>query len=478
MASIEVIKKIQERGLLISPEAARLDDDELMYLADIAEKKGLIVVQPISEEVKEREDQEIENLLEIEEPKGKRSFNDFVAYYNKRFEYLANLLRNRPGLEGVTSINRLRSLSREDVSIIGMVRDISTTRNGHLAIVLEDPTGVVRIYFSKNNEELFSQAKNIVLDEVIGIKGRYSRNAVLGTEIFFPSFPPRPLKKGKKEVYAVFIGDTHFGSKLFLEKEFKAFLAWINARAGSEQQKEIARKVKYVFITGDLVEGIGIYPGQEEDLRIKTIYGQYEEAYHYLSQIPKDKKIIVIPGNHDAVRIEEPQPLINKEYAEPIYRLENIYMYTNPAFIRIEKTNGFEGFNVLLYHGSSLVYYADKIEHIRAAGGQKKADEIMKLLLEKRHLAPTQGSNIFIPTPNDDYLLIKQIPDFFVTGHIHRVFAQNYKGVSIINTSCWSEKSEDQERRGLEPQPARIVVANLKSREMKILNFYMGNKSE
>ena len=131
---------------------------------------------------------------------------------------------------------------------------------------------------------------------------------------------------------------------------------------------------------------------------------------------------------------------------------------------------------MLLYHGSSLVYYADHIEYIRASGGQKRADHIMKLLLEKRHLAPTQGSNLFVPTPHDDYLLIKQVPDFFVTGHIHRVVAQNYKGISLINSSCWTGKSEDQERRGLEPQPARAIIANLKTRDLRILNFYLGQE--
>ena len=106
MASLEAIRKIQERGLLVSPEAARLDDNELFFLAEIAEKKGLIVVKPIEiepvlEEKKEEED--IEELLVIEEKKGKRSYDDFVEYYNRRYEYLSRLLSHRPGLENVSS---------------------------------------------------------------------------------------------------------------------------------------------------------------------------------------------------------------------------------------------------------------------------------------------------------------------------------------------------------------------------------------
>ncbi|MCD6590038.1 metallophosphoesterase [Candidatus Woesearchaeota archaeon] len=481
MASLEAIRKIQERGLLVSPEAARLDDNELFFLAEIAEKKGLIVVKPIEiepvlEEKKEEED--IEELLVIEEKKGKRSYDDFVEYYNRRYEYLSRLLSHRPGLENVSSIARIsRNGGRQEVAVIGMVRDIALTRNGNKAVVLEDPTGKITVFFSKNNEELFNASRDIVLDEVIGIKGLMSRNAIMASQLYFPGIPPiQNMKKSPVEEYILFLGDTHFGSALFLEKEFNNLLSWLRGEAGNEKQREIAEKIKYIVITGDIVEGIGIYPGQEEELRIRNIRGQFEEAARHLSRIPRDKKIIAIPGNHDPVRVEEPQPRIPAEYAEALLRLENFYMYTNPAWIRIGKKQGFEGFTMLLYHGSSLVYYADHIEYIRASGGQKRADHIMKLLLEKRHLAPTQGSNLFVPTPHDDYLLIKQVPDFFVTGHIHRVVAQNYKGISLINSSCWTGKSEDQERRGLEPQPARAIIANLKTRDLRILNFYLGQE--
>jgi len=474
MASIEVIRKIEDKGLLVTPEAAALSDEELMILADIAIERKEFLVKPGLERIKEekKEDEDVFLLDDIKTSNEKKSFEHFVEYYLRRYEYLSKIIMNRPGMEHVSSIARLRE--GMDASIIGMVREKIFTRNGNYLLIVEDPTGKRNVFVTKNNEEAYEEMKNIVLDEVIGIKGIVSRNnSFIASQIFYPGIPPQPLKKGPEEEYILFLGDTHFGSKLFLKKEFESLIKWIRGEIGNERQKEISRKIKYIIIVGDIIEGVGIYPGQEEDLEEKTISDQLKIATEYLSRIPKDKKIILIPGNHDPVRVEEPQPPIPENYAKELYGLENIYFFPNPSTIVIGKKKDFPGFKVLLYHGSSLVYYSDEIEHIRMNGGQKRVDDIMKILLEKRHLAPTKGSSLFIPNPYDDPLLIKNIPDFFVTGHIHRVMAvSNYKGISLINASCWVEKSEDQERRGLEPQPGRAILANLKTRELKIFNFY------
>jgi DNA polymerase II small subunit len=95
--------------------------------------------------------------------------------------------------------------------------------------------------------------------------------------------------------------------------------------------------------------------------------------------------------------------------------------------------------------------------------------------LQRRHLAPTHASVTYIPGKRDP-LVIRRVPDFFITGHVHRVTVSNYRNITLINSSCWSEISEDQIKRGLEPQPARLPVVNLKTREVKIMNFYKKEK--
>jgi DNA polymerase II small subunit len=55
---------------------------------------------------------------------------------------------------------------------------------------------------------------------------------------------------------------------------------------------------------------------------------------------------------------------------------------------------------------------------------------------------------------------------------VHRISYANYRGVTVMNVGCWNEQSEEQEKRGLEPQPAKLPIVNLRTRELRIMNFY------
>jgi len=258
---------------------------------------------------------------------------------------------------------------------------------------------------------------------------------------------------------------------MFLKEEFNKFLAWIRGEVGSEEQRTSAQKVKYIFIAGDLVDGIGIYPSQEEELEIKDITLQYKEFVRLISQIPSDKQIIVCPGNHDLVHLAEPQPAFYKQYASDLFNLPNLKLVTNPAIVNIGKTPEFSGFDVLMYHGYSFDYYIANVESIRNSGGYHRADLIMKFLLKRRHLAPSFASTPYFPAHPEDPLLIKKIPDFFLSGHIHYSKVSLYKGVTLISGSCWQGKTSFQEKLGHEPEPARVPLVNLKTREVKVLKF-------
>ena len=247
---------------------------------------------------------------------------------------------------------------------------------------------------------------------------------------------------------------------------------------GTPEQRKISERVAYVIFTGDLVEGVGIYPEQDLDLNIIDIRSQYAEFARYVKMIPSHLQVVLISGNHDAGRLQEPQGPIYKDFAQDLYDMPNVHILSNPCSFTIDESPSSPGFDVLLYHGYSLIYYANNVPAIREAGGQKATDAIMKLLLRKRHLAPTHGCNTYVPDPQEDPLVIDKVPDFFVTGHVHRVSFGNYRGVTMINASCWSEVSEEQEKRGLEPQPARLPVVNLRTREIRVMNFYHGSEEK
>ncbi len=403
---------------------------------------------------------------------SKRTVQDFVSYFNKRYEALEQILRNRKQLEGLTSIQRIKNKAdREEVSIVGMVMEKHLTKNNNLILKVEDKTGNISVLINKNREELFEQSKEIVEDEVIGIKGVTGKDIVFANEVIFPDIPTKEAKKSLDEKYAVFVGDTHFGSRFFLKQEFNKFIKWINGELGDEKQREVIKRIKYLFVLGDLVDGVGIYPGQENDLEIQDIYEQYEGFVRFIEKVPKHINIIICAGNHDAMRISEPQPAIYSDFSKKLHEFENVVLVSNPALINIESSEEFSGFDVLMYHGYSFTYYGDNVETIRLAGGQKRPDLMMKLFLQKRHLAPTHTSTLYIPDVESDPLVIEKVPDFFVTGHIHRASVSSYNNTIMLNCSSWLAQTDYQEKVGLEPQPARAIIANLKSREIKVLKF-------
>jgi DNA polymerase II small subunit len=95
----------------------------------------------------------------------------------------------------------------------------------------------------------------------------------------------------------------------------------------------------------------------------------------------------------------------------------------------------------------------------------------MKFLLQRRHLAPSHTSTLHIPDPNHDHLVIDKIPDFFLTGHLHRTVVANYRNVTMICASCWEGKTAFQEKTGHNPEPGRVPIINLQTRAIKIMRF-------
>nr|MBA4405165.1 DNA polymerase II [Nanoarchaeum sp.] len=246
---------------------------------------------------------------------------------------------------------------------------------------------------------------------------------------------------------------------------------WLNGESGSSEQKQVAMAVKYLIIVGDIVDGVGVYPGQEEELSIKELSQQYDKLSEYLKQIRNDIKIVICPGNHDAIRLSEPQPLFDKTLAKSLWELPNVFLVTNPSVVNIGSYDSFSGLNILLYHGYSFDYYIDQVDSIRNNGGYDRADLVMKFLLQKRHLAPSHTSSLFVVDPIRDHMIIEEIPDIFASGHIHKSSVSQYGKTTMICGSCWQATTKFQEKVGHHPEPCRVPIVNLKTREVKVLKF-------
>ncbi len=417
----------------------------------------------VSGEVKE-----VEILEEYEFKTKKITVGDFVKYFRDRYIFLKEILQERH-LEGLCSIGKLSGQQRQ-VSIIGMVYNKRITKNKNIILELEDLTGRVSVLIRQNNQDLIEKARDLILDEVIAIRGSGSNEIVFANDLIFMDVA-KEIKKAPEENYAAFIADVHVGSSKFLESNFLRFIDWLNGHIGSEKQKELAKKIRYLFVLGDNIDGVGVYPKQEPELRIKDIYEQYKYLADMLKKIRKDVIIILCAGGkHDSVCHVEPQPKIPKDIAPGLYEMENLILTTNPSWVRIAQSKTFSGIDVLIYHGDSFDYYMDRVESLRLINSKTKPDMIMHFLLKKRHLAPSHTSTTYYPAEND-FLTIKKIPDVFAAGHIHKSGVSRYNGILTISCACWQSKTSYQEKFGHEPDPCKVPLLNLKTGKASILDF-------
>lgn len=380
---------------------------------------------------------------------------DFTAYFNSRFQKLKAMLIKKPGLRESGPIKEA-GIRDGVVNVVGMVNDIRNTKNNHKIMEIEDETGEMTVLIHNENHTLFEQAESIVKDEVIGVVGSKKGTLVIASELIHPSVPR--IEEKTMDFSAVFISDIHIGSSTFQEEAFNNFVNWLNGDFGDETQQEIANDVRYLVVAGDVVDGIGIYPHQEEELTIKNIYEQYEEAARLLGQID-NVKMIIAPGNHDACRLAEPQPAIPENYAEDLYKLKNAEFVSNPSLVSLD------GFKTLIYHGRSFDDLAMTINGL----SHQTSDLIMKELIEKRHLAPIYGERTPLASEFEDHLVIEEIPDIFHTGHVHINAYKKHKGIHMINSGTFQSQTEFQKIYNIMPTCGEVPVLNRGA--LKVLKF-------
>lgn len=408
------------------------------------------------------------NVLKIYENNPKKlDVTDFVNNFRNRFNFIKNIFQCRNNLDNLVSINRINKDS--PFSLVGLVYDKKFTKNGNVILEIEDLTGKISALVNKDKEEIFEKTKEILLDEVIALKCNSSGGEIVFVnDILFPDSQISELKKSKVDESIAFISDLHVGSRLFLESNFLKFIDWINGYVGDEQQKQEALKIKYLFIVGDTIDGVGIFPGQENELALKDVREQYKKLGELLFKIRDNIQIVICPGQHDAVRVAEPQPIIGENYAEPLYLLKNINFVTNPSLIEIGSDVKFK---ILMYHGASMHRIINNIEALRTGKGHDSPTDVVKYMLKKRHLAPTHSLVTYIPMEKEDPLLIHDIPDIILTGDLHRPEVANHNGVILISSSCWQARTPFEEKVGNNPDPCKVPIFNMKSRNIKIIDF-------
>jgi len=393
-------------------------------------------------------------------------YDEFYELTLDKFNQLRKLIRRRPEVNSATNINNIFRLSNSvEISTIGLVNNIHLTKKGNYLLTLEDLTGIISVLIQNNSDNLdyIKIIERTIKDQMLFVKGTFNpgekgrRGIIFANSIskidiptdFQPNTSPDPLS-------IALISDTHIGSKEFEEGLFKKFLNFLNGKSNNKHLREIAGKIKYLVINGDLVDGIGVYPNQQKDLIITDIYKQFKKASDLLSEIPDYIKVFYVSGNHEPVRNALPLPAVPKKYCEDLINW-GIKCLGNPSLIKTHNVN------TLIYHGESMHDMNMLIHDLDI----NNPIETMKEFLICRHLAPTFGEKTQLAPINKDLLLLDKIPDIFHTGHVHINGTGKYRNVTLVNSGCFQAQTDYMRSFGITPTPGIVPIV-----ELDTLNFF------
>ncbi|WP_200530806.1 DNA-directed DNA polymerase II small subunit [Halorubrum sp. LN27] len=385
---------------------------------------------------------------------GTGEYGDFVQTFRDRYERLSKVLRGRVNHRPAEAIAEMPGGS--DAAMIGLVNDVRSTKSGHWLVELEDTTGTFPALIMKD-KGLADLVDEILMDECLAVEGTLADDSgiLFADSLHFPDVP-RTHRTGAadRHVQAALISDVHVGSDEFMADAWSSFTDWLHTPE--------AEPVEYLLLAGDMVEGVGVYPDQDEELEIVDIYDQYEAFAEYLKEVPADTEIVMIPGNHDAVRLAEPQPGFNDEIRS-IMDVHDAQIVSNPATVTVE------GVDVLMYHGVSLDEVIAELPEEKAS--YDEPHKAMYQLLKKRHVAPQFGGHTRVAPEERDYLVIEDVPDVFHTGHVHKLGWGKYHNVLAVNSGCWQAQTDFQKSVNIDPDAGYAPILDLDTLEMTVRKF-------
>ncbi|SFS35129.1 DNA-directed DNA polymerase II small subunit [Halostagnicola kamekurae] len=388
------------------------------------------------------------------ESTGTGEYKDFVAVFRDRLERLGSKLRGRFNHRPASAIQSMPGGS--EAAMVGLVNDIRSTASGHWLIELEDATGTFPWLVMKDREYA-GLVEELLCDEVLAMEGTLADDSGIAF-VDSMSFPDVPRtyepSTANRHVQAALISDVHVGSQEFMADAWNRFADWLHTAE--------AQHVEYLLLAGDMVEGVGVYPDQDEELDIVDIYDQYEAFNEHLKRVPGDLDIVMIPGNHDAVRLAEPQPGFDE-------RLRNIMSAHDPQIVSNPSTVTLEGVSVLMYHGVSLDEVIAELPEEKA--NYDEPHKAMYQLLKKRHVAPQFGGHTRLAPEKEDYLIIEDVPDIFHTGHVHKLGFGKYHNVLAINSGCWQAQTEFQKSVNIDPDAGYAPIVDLDTLDVTVQKF-------
>ncbi|MBO3799522.1 MAG: metallophosphoesterase [Candidatus Brockarchaeota archaeon] len=446
----KLVEEIREEGIVVSKK-------DVERVIGGAMKMGVslgVHNQILAKDVEER----IEVLKSYEARQASDDLEARRKYFADRYSKISSILRSRVDMVPYYPLRKACSLpDRSEGKTIVMVYE---KRENYL--VVEDIDFTTKIWIPKDcDKDLREKIGRLLPDSVVGVSFYVSNSRLFCRSLIFPDVPIKRFKPAEEDVSVILTSDIHYGSQKFSEKAFIRMIRWLRGEGLTEKEKEASSRVKYIIIAGDLVDGVGVYPQQEKELKVRSIEEQYVGLSNLLSQVPEYIKIIVIPGNHDATLRAIPQPPIFNEYLEKLNNSGNLISLSNPCMVSLH------GVKFLVYHGTSM----EDIATFAKNASYDRPENAMEIMLQLRHLAPVYGSRTPLLAQGQDDLVIDEVPDVFHTGHVHVFRNGVYREIRLINSGTWQERTRYQEQLGILPTPNIAAVLMLKNGMVSQIRF-------
>lgn len=457
------------RGFQIHPDAfkilEKIDSKELeRIIKQIVREKAKQNLFLISQsDLKVFVDSQIDESVEdkhviLSDPTNKitsaEGIEGFGTLFANRYSKLLKIILQRSQAKKLTMIGTIKAgKPKDEVFVGGLLMDRKIDRDV-TRLTIDDPSGSLEALVF--NKDLQNIANSLLIDQFVMLCVTTGKNGGFITkDIVVPDIPDHVTNHSKTETYAVLISDLHVGSSYFMEKEFADFVSWLSS------PDPVAKKVRFVLICGDVIDGVGIYPNQDKELVLMDVDQQMSKAAQLLEKIPKHIKVFIISGNHDPGRRALPQPAIPEKHNSDLWNRENFFMLGNPSMIELN------GVKVLMFHGQSL----DDVVGTTPGLSYSQPAKAMRVLLKARHLSPIYGKRTPIAPELEDMMVIDVVPDIFHAGHIHVVDLDMYKGTLIVNSGAWQTQTSYQTSVGITPTPGVAVIVNLATLKVYRKNF-------
>ncbi len=252
-----IVAEFFKRGHLLTDDAIRLLEEKGL---EYALNKNLPLVIDASDV-----SQPYRIIKNITSKKTELSSDDFVRYYNSKYEKMKNIIISRVN-KSFISLNKVGS-ARDEVHVIGIVKEIKE-KDGKKLVEVEDPTASIPVIFDDADVEL---------DDVVAVQAVAGGRVLFGKKIIYPDIPLRTPVTGN--------GKGCFVSDLCLDEspaqDAERLFEWFGQS-----------DVPYLFIAGKIGNTVELEKYVDKHCYIKTVFVIAEGEIPSLPQHFKNSRIV------------------------------------------------------------------------------------------------------------------------------------------------------------------------------------------